>query len=272
MAVLEFDIMKPEFKSVSATSMGIFQEGNIPGRDLSYVTTMEASSENDPTPETGATVSSPRKALSSLAVVDSRSLFRECIVTFFANYRNLTATGFSSVDDLLSRKHSIKFSLLVLFSVTESRQTTLQDVTRLKEAQPDCTIVILIDTSDNQFMKELLKHGVRGIIPTEFPSNVVYEAINLVLAGGIFVPADNLLAERQHSVQRNNVQRAAVHATGLTQREGQIVGLLRAGKSNKLIAYELGLSIGTVKVHMHNIMIKLGAHNRVQLLVNDGML
>jgi DNA-binding NarL/FixJ family response regulator len=259
--------MNHEFKSVSAVPVDSFLGGISTSQDLPYVRSQNASLENDSNFEISEMAGSQRKVLSSLAVVDSRSLFRECIVRFFANYRNLTATGFSSVDDLLNHKHSTRFSLLVLFSVTESRQVTLQDVTRLKAAQPDCTIVILIDGSDNQFMKELLKHGVRGIIPTVFPSNVVYEAINLVLAGGIFVPADNLLAVRQH-----NVQRTAVHTTGLTQREGQIVALLRSGKSNKLIAYELGLSIGTVKVHLHNIMIKLGAHNRVQLLVNDGML
>jgi DNA-binding NarL/FixJ family response regulator len=63
--------------------------------------------------------------------------------------------------------------------------------------------------------------------------------------------------------------RPAANGAGLTNREEQIVSHLRSGKSNKQIAYELDLSLGTVKVHLHNIMKKLGAHNRIQVLATQ---
>jgi DNA-binding NarL/FixJ family response regulator len=267
MAALEFNIMNFESKSVSAMPVSSLQNGNSWSKDAPYFRSIIGDPENGSTLKTNENASAQRQFPACLAVVDSRNLFRECIVRFFDNCRDLTAAGFSSVDDLLSRAHSVEFSLIILFSNTESRQTTLQDMDRLKAAQPNCTIVILIDTSDYQFVKKLLQHGARGIIPTVFHSNVVFEAVNLVLAGGTFVPAESLMA-----AQQPNDQDGAAHPTGLTQREGQIVLLLRSGKSNKLIAYELGLSIGTVKVHLHNIMKKLGAHNRVQLLANNGSL
>lgn len=257
--------MNFESKSVSMIPAGRLENGNSSSNDA--YRSIIGEPENGLILKTSENGTEQRQFPACLAVVDTRSLFRECIVRFFANCRDLTATGFSSVDDLLCGADAVDFSLVILFSNSESRQTTLQDMDRLKAAQPGCTIVILIDTSDYQFVKKLLQHGARGIVPTVFNSNVVFEAINLVLAGGTFVPAESLLA-----AQQPNGQNGGAHPTGLTQREGQIVLLLRSGKSNKIIAYELGLSIGTVKVHLHNIMKKLGAHNRVQLLANNELL
>jgi len=50
----------------------------------------------------------------------------------------------------------------------------------------------------------------------------------------------------------------------LTGREHEVVCKLKQGKPNKIIAYELGISISTVKVHVRNILRKAGATNRIQ--------
>jgi two-component system nitrate/nitrite response regulator NarL len=52
---------------------------------------------------------------------------------------------------------------------------------------------------------------------------------------------------------------------GLTAREYQVALLVGRGLSNKEIARQLGLSDGTVKLHVHNILRKLGARNRYAL-------
>jgi len=53
----------------------------------------------------------------------------------------------------------------------------------------------------------------------------------------------------------------------LTSREREIVRLVGDGISNKEIAQQLGLSVGTVKIHMHSIFRKTGARTRYQLIV-----
>ena len=54
----------------------------------------------------------------------------------------------------------------------------------------------------------------------------------------------------------------------LTARERQVAFLVIRGLSNKRVARELGLSEGTVKIHLHNIFRKLGAKNRYGLIVH----
>ncbi len=53
----------------------------------------------------------------------------------------------------------------------------------------------------------------------------------------------------------------------LTVRERQIVAIIRLGKLNKEIAYELGLTEGTVKEYLHRIFRKIGVNNRTELAI-----
>ena len=59
---------------------------------------------------------------------------------------------------------------------------------------------------------------------------------------------------------------AAPPAGLLTPRQATVLSLLQQGKANKIIAYELGMSESTVKVHIRNIMRKIGATNRTQAI------
>jgi DNA-binding NarL/FixJ family response regulator len=53
----------------------------------------------------------------------------------------------------------------------------------------------------------------------------------------------------------------------LSHREEQVTALIRQGKANKIIAFELGLTTGTVKEYLFHIFKKLGVHNRTELAI-----
>ena len=75
----------------------------------------------------------------------------------------------------------------------------------------------------------------------------------------------SLLDDRLATIRQSGTD-ARVHDS-LTTRERQIVLVLSEGLSNKEIARRLGLSDGTVKVHLHNIFGKLGTANRTALAI-----
>ncbi|HWD11857.1 MAG TPA: response regulator transcription factor [Pseudochrobactrum sp.] len=102
--------------------------------------------------------------------------------------------------------------------------------------------------------------GARGYIPTSVGIRVCVEAVHLAMAGGIYIPATSI-------TEKSQAKRTDGHElSGLfTSREIQVIHLLRQGKANKVIAYELNMSEATVKVHMHNIMKKFGATNRTEV-------
>jgi DNA-binding NarL/FixJ family response regulator len=123
-------------------------------------------------------------------------------------------------------------------------------------------VAILSDYEDPENIRAAFDLGVRGYIPTSLASLVAAQAVHLICAGGTFAPADALLSS---AGTRGGGDGAPV-IEGFTQRQAQILDCLRRGMANKLIAYELNMCESTVKVHIRNIMKKLNATNRTQVV------
>ncbi len=74
----------------------------------------------------------------------------------------------------------------------------------------------------------------------------------------------NLLA---HAMRHDSIHPKTSHEAGLTDQEQRILERVAAGKSNKLIARELGITEGTVKVHVKHLLRKLNLRSRVEAAV-----
>jgi DNA-binding NarL/FixJ family response regulator len=124
---------------------------------------------------------------------------------------------------------------------------------------PSCPIVVLSDSGDTSAVLRALKLGVQGFIPTQLDPHIAIEAMKFVFAGGVFFPPSAL-------VNRPANEESFSSETGknLTARQAEVIELLQRGKSNKVIARELGMQESTVKVHVRQIMRKLGVANRTQ--------
>ena len=135
-------------------------------------------------------------------------------------------------------------------------------MSRVAESLPNVPIVVLSEHEDAENIREAFALNVRGYIPTSLASLVAVEAVRLVCAGGTFAPAATLLS----SWRSSNAANGSPSIEGFTQRQAQILDCLRRGMANKLIAYELSMCESTVKVHIRNIMKKLSATNRTQVV------
>ncbi len=109
-------------------------------------------------------------------------------------------------------------------------------------------------------LTDALEAGVRGYIPMSLPLGLLAQALDLVLAGGVFVPATAVARRLPPSPAASKVDR-------FTGRQGEVLNALLKGAPNKLIAYELSMAESTVKVHVRNIMRKLKARNRTHVCV-----
>jgi DNA-binding NarL/FixJ family response regulator len=196
-----------------------------------------------------------------IVVVEPRAFLRDCIVRYLAEYTGASVGGCQSIADVIEERQETVFDLVILSAMAKTWQSTLDDVAKLYEAGVSCPIIVLVETCDPTFMQDALCRGLRGVVPVTFTADIAVEALRLVLAGGTFVPVDALMGyAKQRMDSSSAVQRQ------LTAREEQILAQLRLGKQNKQIAYDLSLSEGTVKVHIHNIMKKLGVSNRSQVI------
>jgi DNA-binding NarL/FixJ family response regulator len=140
-------------------------------------------------------------------------------------------------------------------------------------ALPGIPVVVLSGSNDPILMKKLLAMGVHGFIPKAYSSDVMLSAVRLVLSGSIYVPPMMLQAIDGPGAAQMGLQTGAggsledhVHKL-LTERQIDVLQLLSQGKPNKVIARDLGISEGTVKIHLAAIFRALNVRNRVEAVV-----
>lgn len=137
----------------------------------------------------------------------------------------------------------------------------LDGVRALRQAHPALPIVVASGDGDPATIRGVLALGVRGYLPKSENAEVLAQALTLVGAGGTYVPAramDDLAAAVPPA-------RSDVH--GLTPRQLDVLRCLVRGLPNKLIARELALTEGTVKIHIAAILRVLDARNRTEAVV-----
>jgi len=128
---------------------------------------------------------------------------------------------------------------------------------RIRAKMPNATVLMLSMHSEDTLVRQALEAGARGYILKNALELDLVSAIKRVANGDLVLdpqvakPA-SLKGERD---------------SGLTARELEILRHIVAGKSNKEIAAELGLSANTVGVHRANIMDTLGIHKTAELVV-----
>jgi DNA-binding NarL/FixJ family response regulator len=123
-------------------------------------------------------------------------------------------------------------------------------------------------------MKDLLSIGVQGFIPKAYSPDVMLSAVRLVLSGGVYVPP-MMLDESGEVAQSPPAVSPQSDAASLeerlrqllTDRQIDVLWLLSQGKPNKVIARDLGISEGTVKIHLAAIFRALNVRNRVEAVV-----
>lgn len=152
----------------------------------------------------------------------------------------------------------------------------LSHIEQARSEHPSLPIVVLSGNEDAELMRRLLDLGVLGFIPKAYSPEVMLSAVRLVLSGGIYIPPMMLNQVSGSSIPYASNGAATPVATPesidalrriLTERQVDVLRLLSQGKPNKLIARDLGISEGTVKIHLAAIYRALNVRNRTEAVV-----
>ena len=143
-------------------------------------------------------------------------------------------------------------------------------IKKMHDICPDVPIIIISAVFETEILQQTYDFGVSGYVSKSFSSNLILSAINLVMAGGMYIPPEIMKMSMKSSSEsiRNLIKDLdKPHASsgenwGLTPRQTEVLECLAEGLSNKQIAYKLGLSEGTVKIHITLLMRTLEVSNR----------
>ncbi len=123
-------------------------------------------------------------------------------------------------------------------------------------------VIIIAPAADHPGIAAAIDAGCKGlIVKSDGPASVAL-CLAAVASGGQWFDRDALALahDRRH---------AASEAAQLTRRERDVARLVAAGQRNRHIGDALGISEGTVKMHLHNVYAKLGLESRTQLAMDE---
>jgi two-component system response regulator DctR len=185
-------------------------------------------------------------------IVDDDAAIRDSLVWLFGS-RGLNAVSFPSGEAFLDAWRP-DLDGCILADIRMDGISGLELFDRLKAIGSQLPVVFLTGHGDVPIAVAALKRGARDFVEKPFNDNDLVDIVITALGE----EAARRAAERQ-SLEHD-------HRLGsLTTRERQVLDLLLAGKLNKQIADELGVSMRTVEVHRARVFEKMGVRNAVEL-------
>jgi DNA-binding NarL/FixJ family response regulator len=176
--------------------------------------------------------------------------------------------GYNDASDTLQGRRLLRHQRFDLVAIDWHDVRRLADLAALCRASAPTPVAVLVDDVTPEVAHRLFDCGVAGVIPRSTRPPLIVRALEMVLLGGHYIPpcALNLAPGTQHSDAHfqtllNRIPRRP--ASGLlSPRQAQIMRFVHMGSTNKMIARTLGISEGTVKIHLASIFQQLGATNR----------
>jgi DNA-binding NarL/FixJ family response regulator len=152
---------------------------------------------------------------------------------------------------------------LVLLDLNMPGTTGFSGLQAIRDRFPSVPVVIVSAAQERGLVRNALAHGAAGFIPKSLKRSAIVDAIKSILAGELYAPdtmeEDDIVDEAEADILRR--------IDTLTPQQKVVLGYIVAGKLNKQIAYELDVSMTTVKAHVSAILSKLNVYSRTQAVI-----
>ncbi len=196
-------------------------------------------------------------------IADDHPLFRAALTQALAqslpDYETLEAQSFQDVLDKLKQLPDIE---LIFLDLQMPGNDGFSGLTELRTTFPDILVVMVSANEDPKVIQKAINLGASGYIPKSSSLTGISEAVDAVLNGDIWVPAQIDL--NQELPDDNPERQLAEKVERLTPAQFRVLQMISNGLLNKQIAYELDIQERTVKHHVAAIFEKLGVNNRTQ--------
>ncbi|MDI1258549.1 response regulator transcription factor [Aquabacterium sp.] len=198
-------------------------------------------------------------------IIDDHPLFREGLQSLLLSLdANNHVVQAARVADAC--KHPTDGFDLILLDLNLPGQTRL-DALREVRQWFDCASVVIISADDElDTIQACIQAGASGFIPKDTDSDVTIEALRIVLAQGIYLPPKAVAAPPSSHDASAQPGASVPPTVTFSDRQLAVLRSLLQGKSNKIIARDIGIAEGTVKAHLWAVYQTLGVSSRAQAM------
>ena len=199
-------------------------------------------------------------------IIDDHTLFREGLQRLLVRHEIDVVSSVSNGEDGIKSIKKLEPDI-VLLDLRMPNVNGIDVLKNIREHNKSLPVVMLTTSDDEKDLIEAFRNGASGYLLKDMEPDDLVVALRDVLKGETIV-APNLvqILAKFHQGDDTEINITNLIAT-LTPRESEILELLAEGQSNKLIAKNLGISDGTVKLHVKSILRKLEIHSRVEAAV-----
>lgn len=203
--------------------------------------------------------------LARVLIIDDHPLFRKG-----ARLLLEPEAGFQVVGEASSGAEGVRLAEtietdLILLDLNMAKMDGLETLRCLRLAHPDTRVVMLTVSDHEQDLVAALRGGASGYLLKDTEPDELLAQLHQVLEGRL-VLSESLTEHLMRAVRREQ-EPTPIEQAGLTEREVEILRGISEGLSNKLIARQLDITEGTVKVHVKHLLSKLNLHSRVEAAV-----
>jgi DNA-binding NarL/FixJ family response regulator len=207
-----------------------------------------------------------------ILIVDDHALIRDAMQGVLKKLkRGVTVLEAADCRQAMQTSESHPDINLILLDLSLPDRDGLSVLAELRERYPAIAVVVMSGVHDRATVTKVLELGAAGFIPKAARREVTSSALQLIFAGGVYVPPEILAPEETAQAtpakRRENRAIVALADIGLSERQQDVLALMMQGKSNKVICRTLNLAEPTVKNHVTAILRALKVSNRTEAVI-----
>ena len=198
----------------------------------------------------------------SILIADDHKLIRETWTYILNRDSRFKVVGSCSNSEEAVKMSEELLPQIVLMDINMAPFSGIEATRRIREVSPDSRIIGVTMHTQPTYAKKMLQLGASGYVTKNSSKEEMINAILEVSKGNKFICEE--IKELLTEAQEDPASLSAINT--LTEREMDVINLIKQGSSSKDISLKLDISIKTVEVHRHNILKKLKLKNTVSLI------
>ena len=195
-----------------------------------------------------------------ILIADDHALFRDNLAQYIGDIQPqavvLQVFDFEQAFKLLKKEQNID---MIIVDLDATGVKAYDNLLKIKEISNDIQIVVISSSEDINQIQKILSENIRGYIQKSADFAVLKEAFIQIFNGQTYIP------QALKNIENETYSKRTIK--NLTNRQSQVLDLIAQGKSNKQIAYEMGVSEATVKLHINALLRSLKVNNRTQAVI-----
>jgi DNA-binding NarL/FixJ family response regulator len=192
----------------------------------------------------------------SVFIVDDHPVFRQGLVSILDGEPDLVLVGEASTGRQALGSYRQLQPDVVVMDIQMPEMNGIEATALIRREFPAARIIVLTTYEGDVHAQRAMKAGASAYMLKSMVRKELIDTIRAVYAGRQYVAPSIALSMASH-----------LRGDALTSREVQVLELASAGKTNRLIGVQLGISEATVKVHMKNVLSKMNANDRTHAVV-----